>query len=54
VYGTGLFDPCLCRSHIRDFNAEVVQAGVPGRSLSRGRVVVLNFKIARLTWPSLR
>ena len=44
VHGAGLFDPCLCLSHILDFNAEVVQAGVPGRSLSRGGVVVLKLQ----------
>lgn len=44
VRGARLFDPRSRLRHVLDFDAEVVQAGVPGRALCGGGVVVLEFQ----------
>src|SRR5215510_12996693 len=44
MHGASLFDLRPRLPHVLDFNAEVVQAGVPGRALGCGGIVVFELQ----------
>ena len=44
MHGARLFDPSSRLRHVLDFDAKVVQSGMPGRTLCCGGVVVLELE----------